>query len=578
MLEAIQRKFALSQQGARDLVKSSLACALYDLSLMFPVGLLYQFVLDLMRQQLGAQRVRFYLLASAVCLVLIFLTGYWKFTASYIATYVESGKSRIALAEKLRLIPLSFFGKRDLSDLTSALMEDRKVLETMFSTFIPPLVGAGLSTFLVSVSLFAYDWRMALAATWVLPLALGVILASRRLQDQSQKRTLQANLALERSVQECIDCLADLKSNNAEAAYLDGLSEEIQAVEKERLRSELRVALVFSSASLLLRLGIASIALAGSALLKQQALSLPLFFLFLLVASRLYEPLSFALQNLVGILLCKTNLERMKEIMDTPLQKGTATLQNQGYELCFEDVSFAYQPGQEVLHGVSFCAKQGQVTALVGPSGSGKTTLSRLAARFWDPDSGHILLGGMDIGQVDPERLLSLYSIVFQEVTLFNNTVMENIRIGRKGATDEEVIQAAKLANCHVFIEKLADGYQTLIGENGCTLSGGERQRLSMARAFLKQAPILLLDEATASLDVENESLIQAALSRLIQDKTVLVIAHRMRTVENADRVVVLEQGRVVEQGSPDELLAKPGLFAQMLELQTRSGEWALGD
>lgn len=358
--------------------------------------------------------------------------------------------------------------------------------------------------------------------------------------------------------------------------YLVSLDDKIDNVEKRVLKNEFVTAVFVSSAQMVLKLGIATTALAGSALLIKGELDILTFFVFLLLVSRLYDPMQAALQNLAAIISTKTNVDRMNEILDHDVQSGDYKLTNNGYDINFDNVSFSYNNNEKVLDNVSFTAKQGEITALVGPSGGGKTTVSRLAARFWDATSGNITVGGMNISNIEPETLLSLYSIVFQDVTLFNTSVAENIRLGKKDATDEEVLAAAKLANCDEFVQKLANGYDTEIGENGCNLSGGERQRISIARAFLKNAPIILLDEATASLDVENETLIQTALSRLIKNKTVLVIAHRMRTVENADKVIVLANGTVAESGTPNELVNKNGLFRHMVELQTASQNWTI--
>ena len=417
---------------------------------------------------------------------------------------------------------------------------------------------------------------MALAAVWVLPIAFTIVFFSARIQEYFNRKSVAANVALESGVQECIESLQDLKANNAEESYLKGLDKKIDDVEKRHIITELGTALFVVSSTLILKFGIATVALVGSALLIQGEIDIPLFFLFLLVASRLYAPLEGALQNLAAVISTKTNIDRMNEILDQPIQTGGNTLTNKGYDIVFDHVGFAYNTGETVLKDVSFTAKQGEVTALVGPSGGGKTTVSRLAARFWDISKGNITVGGMDISKIEPETLLSLCSIVFQDVTLFNNTIMENIRIGRKDATDEEVIAAARLANCEEFAAKLPDGYHSMIGENGCELSGGERQRISIARAFLKNSPIILLDEATASLDVENETLIQAALSRLIKDKTVLVIAHRMRTVSGADKVVVLSDGSVAEQGTPEKLMNTGKIYPHMVKLQMISGDWGI--
>ncbi len=576
MIKILQRRFALSKQGAIDLIKGCLACVAQDISFMLPVGLLYYFVIDMMNGGITGSRASFYAAGALLCLLLIFIVTRFQYNATYLATYVESGVRRISLAEQLRKIPLSFFGEKDLADLTNAIMGDCATLETAFSHFVPTLVGSIISTTLIGIGLFTYDWRMALAAVWVLPIAFAITLFSARIQEYFNRKFVAANIALENGVQECIESLQDLKANNAEENYLKGLNKKIDYAEKRHIISELGTALFVVSSTLILKFGIATVVLVGSALLIRGEIDIPLFFMFLLVASRLYAPLEGALQNLAAIISTRTNINRMNEILDHPVQTGTGRVTNNGYDIVFNHVEFAYNTGETVLKDVSFTAKQGEVTALVGPSGGGKTTVSRLAARFWDINRGKITVGGIDIAKIEPEALLSLYSIVFQDVTLFNNTIMENIRIGKKDATDEEVIAAARLANCEEFAAKLPNGYHSMIGENGCELSGGERQRISIARAFLKDAPIILLDEATASLDVENETQIQAALSRLIKDKTVLVIAHRMRTVSSADKVIVLSDGTVAEQGTPEELLNTGIIYPHMVKLQTVSQNWGI--
>lgn len=576
MIERIQKKYALSHQGAKDLVKGCIACALQNLSFMFPVGLLYLLVQELMNGGVDRAGIWLYLVGCAVCVGLILLATWFQYNATYFATYKESGIRRITLAEKLRKIPLSFFGKKDLADLTSTIMADCASLEGTFSHYIPELFGAMISTVLVAVSLFFYDWRMALAALWVLPISFAIVWLSAKVQGRLSRKSMDAKIACADGIQECIETVRDLKSCNAEDLYLIGLDQKIKAVEHRSVISEFGTAVFVVSASLLLKLGIATVALVGSMLLIQGTLDVLTFFLFLLVVSRIYDPLQGVLQNLAAVISTRINVARMKEIMDHPVQEGTTKLSNRGYDIEFDHVGFAYHSGETVLEDVSFTAKQGEVTALVGPSGGGKTTVSRLAARFWDASRGRITVGGMDIAKIDPEALLSLYAIVFQDVTLFDNTILENIRIGRKDATDEEVLAAAWLANCDEFAERLPDGWNSRIGENGCELSGGERQRISIARAFLKDAPIILLDEATASLDVENETLIQSALSRLIQNKTVLVIAHRIRTVAGADKIVVLSDGRVAEEGAPQNLLAQRGLYSHMVALQSESSNWII--
>lgn len=576
MLKKLQRSFALSEQGAKDLVKGCLCCALQNIAFMFPVGMLYYLVCDMLNG--GADgRIGFYIIGCVICILLIFATTYLQYNSTFLATYKETGVRRVTLAEKLRKIPLSFFGRKDLADLTSTIMADCTFLETVFSHFVPELVGSVISTVLIAIGMLCFDWRMAIAALWVLPVAFAIVGSSAKVQEKLNGRSMDAKMACADGIQECIETIQDIKSNNAEEEYLKGLNKKIKAVERRAVISEFGTAAFVVSATLILKLGIVTVALVGGGLLAAGTLTVPVFFMFLLVVSRLYDPLQSSLQNLAAVISTRTNIGRMNEILDHPIQQGGEALSNKGCDIVFDHVGFSYNDGgEEVLKDVSFTAKQGEVTALVGPSGSGKTTISRLAARFWDINKGRITVGGMDISKIDPETLLSLYSIVFQDVLLFNNTVMENIRIGRKDATDEEVLEAAKLACCDEFANKLPNGYHTDIGENGSSLSGGERQRISIARAFLKDAPIILLDEATASLDVENETLIQTALSRLIREKTVLVIAHRMRTVAGADKIVVLDGGVVSESGSHEELTQKHGLYDKLVKLQMQSAEFKI--
>ena len=573
MIKRLERTFALSEKGARDLVKGFIACAVHNLTLFVPVGILYLLTADMLMNTL-AGRGLFYALLCIISVVLIMISYRCVYKATYFSTYVESGVRRVSLAEKLRKIPLSYFGKKDLADITSTIMADAATLETGLSHWVPELIGAVISTTIAALSIMFFDWRMGLAALWPIPVAILIVVLSRNVQYRLSKRSMDAKMEVADGIQECIETMRDLKSCNAEKQYLKGLFRKIDKVEKRAIISEVGTAVFVVSASFILKIGIGTVALAGAILLASGEIDVLSLFMYLLIASRLYDPLQSSLQNLAAVISLRTNVERMDEILFHPLQEGKPELTNSGYDIVFENVRFGYGSGEEVLSDVTFTARQGEVTALVGPSGGGKTTVSRLAARFWDPDSGKITVGGMDVTKTDPEALLSLYSIVFQDVTLFDNTIAENIRIGRRDATDEEVIEAGKMAQCLPFVEKLPDGWNTMIGENGCELSGGERQRISIARAFLKNSPIILLDEATASLDAENETEIQNALSKLIRNKTVLVIAHRMRTVENADKIVVLSGGHVAEEGSPEELLKHNGIFSHMVALQKESSNW----
>ncbi len=576
IVERLQHKYALSHQGAKDMLKAYAACTLANLAQMMPVGLLFTLTGDLFDGGIPAGRAPLYIIGTIVCLFLVALTEFFQYNATFFSTYVESGVRRRSLAEKLRRIPLSFFGKKDLADLTNTIMADCARLETASSHWLPELVGAMIATTIVVISLFFFDWRMAIAAMWVLPISFLIVFTSRSLMHKLNRKGSRYKVTCLDGIQEALETLRDLKAYNAQDEYMVGLEQKIRNVEKHNVAAEFINAAFVCNAQMILKLGIGTVAVVGSALLVKGEINVITFFMYLLVVSRMYEPLQIALQNFSALIAADTQCERMDEILSHREQTGSDRLTNKGYDIVFDDVKFSYEDGEQVLQSVSFTAKQGEVTALIGPSGGGKTTVSRLAARFWDIDSGKVTIGGMDVSKIDPETLLSMYSIVFQDVTLFNNTIMENIRIGRKDATDEEVYQAAKLAHCDEFIERLPQKYQTMIGENGSELSGGERQRISIARAFLKDAPIILLDEATASLDVDNESLIQEALSDLIEDKTVLIIAHRMRTVDGADKIVVLKDGHVAETGSPAQLKEQKGIYAHMIAMQVEAEQWKL--
>lgn len=575
MIEKLMHKYALSKQGASDMIKAIISATISNIILMVPVALLYYLVRDYMAGNLG-DKVIFFVAGCLITFVLIGISTYVQYNATFLSTYVESGVRRVTLAEKLRKIPLSFFGKKDLSDLTSTIMNDCAQMETASSHFIPELFGACISTALIAIGLFFFDWRMAIAALWVLPVSFLIVGCSGKVQKSLNKKQMVLKMACADGIQECLENVRDLQAYNTQEDYMKGLTAKIKAVEKHAIVTELGTAVFVGSSQMILKLGIATVALVGGVLLAKGELDILTFFMFLMVVSRIYDPMQVSLQNLAAVIASGVQSDRLDEILSHEVQDGTNTMKHDGYDIEFSNVGFSYETGDVVLKDVSFVAKQGEVTALIGPSGGGKTTVSRLASRFWDSNRGSITVGGMDISKVDPETLMSLYSIVFQDVTLFNNTIFENIRIGKMDATDEEVIAAAKLAHCDEFAEKLSEGWNTVIGENGSELSGGERQRISIARAFLKDAPIILLDEATASLDVDNETMIQESLSRLIKDKTVMIIAHRMRTVANADKIVVLKDGVVAESGTPSELDAKDGIYANMVKMQNLAADWAL--
>ena len=575
MINALMNKYALSRRGAIDYLKAIAANTVVNLVKMLPVWLLFLLVSDYVNGNTDHSYLLYGLGCTAI-LVLMYITNYIQYNCNYLSTYRESATRRISLAERMRKLPLSYFGKKDLSDLTTTIMKDCATIETSFSHYYPELYASLISTTIVAVGIFFYDWRMALASVWVLPIAIIIVAFSGRVQNVFNKKKLLADLDCTEGIQECLETARDLKSCNAENKYLDALDKKIDYAEKRHIISEYMVAVFVVSAQLLLKFGIATTALVGGILLGKGEIAVMTFFMYLLVVSRIYDPMSNSLQNLAAVISCGINIGRMKEIYQTPVQTGKRFFSPKGYDVRFDNVAFSYNEGEQVLKDVSFVAKQGEITALIGPSGGGKSTITKLAARFWDVDEGEISVGGENISKVDPETLMQQYSIVFQDVTLFNNSVIENIRIGRRGASDEEVLAAAKAANCDEFVSKLPDGYNTMIGENGSMLSGGERQRISIARALLKDAPIVLLDEATASLDVENETQIQKAISKLVKDKTVLIIAHRMRTVAGADKLIVLKDGVVAEQGSPDELYKKNGIYTQMADMQRKSVNWKI--
>lgn len=580
MSRYLQRKFALSEQGGKDLTKAIFSCALTNIGLMFPMGILLVFLERLLGPLVGIEApvmgMAGYMGISVLLLAVIFAVERLQYNTTFLASYKESTQMRIRLAERLRTLPLSFFGKRDLADLTTTIMADCAFVEKAFSHFIPELIGALISTMLIGIGLLAADWRMGLAVLWVAPVSFLLAAGTRPMVDRMERRQKGRKIAASDGIQECIENIQDIKANNQREEYIKGLDQKLLNVESITIRLELLNGTLVTASQMFLKIGMATTVLAGASLLVSRSIDFMIFLMFMLAATRLYLPLAGCLQNLSAVYSTLLVVERMKGIEEQPVQQGNKSVSYKGYDIVFDHVGFSYKDGEQVLKDVSFTARQGQVTALVGPSGGGKSTSAKLAARFWDIDKGKITLGGMDISSVDPETLLGSFSIVFQDVVLFNNTIMENIRLGRKGATDQEVINAAGAAQCEEFIRRLPDGYHTRIGENGSTLSGGERQRLSIARALLKDAPVILMDEATASLDVENETLVQEAISNLVKDKTVLIIAHRMRTVAGADRIVVLKDGLVAEQGTPRELMDRNGVYRHMAELQGRSLTWSL--
>lgn len=579
MIKKVQERFALTHLGAVNLIKACVSCTISYLAIAMSIGVLYYFTCDVLEMLYGSSNTilySMYLIEFVIVVILIFIAHYIQYNMTFYNTYKESARLRIRVAEKLRKFPLMFFSKRDLSDLTTTILSDVTGMEQALSHFIPEFFGSIASTLLLSISMFFFDFRMALAAVWCVPVSfLLVVLAKRKLSNAGFKDR-QKQLVRTEKIQETLEIIRDLKANHYTQQYLNEVDQVIDDCEKSQIKTELTNALFVVSSQLILKLGIATVVIYGVTSLINQTIDLKVFMLFLIVASRLYDPLSGTLQNLAAIISCDPKIARLNEIENYPLQTGEEKFEPSNYDIEFKNVSFEYQSEKKVLEDVSFVAKQNEITALIGNSGGGKTTCASLAARFYELNEGVIKIGGIDISTVDPEILLSKFSIVFQEVVLFNNTILENIRIGKKDATDEEVMEAAQKAFCDEFVEKLPDGYNTVIGENGSKLSGGQRQRISIARAILKDAPIILLDEASASLDVESETFVQKALSRLIANRTVIMIAHRMRTIANASKLIVLEDGHVVEQGTPEQLLRKEGVYQRMVDLQKMSNEWKL--
>ena len=574
-----QRKYALTDQGVQNTKKGAFWTVIVNLVVMGGVSVLYLMMSGFMDTLTDGSPLPGAWLPIALTVlfaVLSFVTHLQQYRATYGLVYGEVKATRLRLAERLRKLPLGYFGKRDLADLTETLMGDVNRMEHVWSHVLGYLYGAYISTAIIAVCLLVYDWRLAIACLWGVPVAFALLFGSRRFASRAAERTKAAGIRVSDGIQEALENVREIRATNQEERYLAGLDRKIDEHERIMIRGELGTGVFVNAASVIMRLGVATTILVGAQSILSGRIDFMLLFLFLLVITRAYAPFDQSLALIAEMFVSQVSADRMNEIYETPIAEGAETFAPKGHDIVFDHVSFAYDQ-KDVLRDVSFTAREGEVTALVGPSGSGKSTCARLAARLWDVTKGSIKVGGVDIASVDPEVLLRDYSMVFQDVVLFDDTVMENIRLGRRGASDEEVRAAARAANCEEFVRRLPRGYDTPIGENGARLSGGERQRISIARALLKDAPIVLLDEATASLDVENETKVQEALSRLLAGKTVLVIAHRMRTVEAADKIVVLDDGRVAEQGSPSELMAKRGLFRRMVELQRQSAGWKLG-
>lgn len=573
MFNFLKKRLALSTKGVKDFLKGTFFTTLLNIALMLPAVFVFIFLDDYLKTLLNQsgsfkQGIWYYTVLGLSFMLVTWIIAIFQYHGTYTTIYEESANRRISLAEKLRKLPLAFFGEKNLSDLTSTIMTDNTELEHTFSHAIPQLFASLTSIFLLGIGLFFYHWQMALALFWVVPVAAFIIILSKSRQIKTNKRTYDKKRNVSEKIQEGLETIQEIKSYNQEKKYIDELNEKLDDFEKNLTRGELLTGVLVNSAQSVLKLGMATVIISGAYLLSRGSVDLFTYLMFLIIGSRVYEPVNEVFNNLAALFYLDVRINRMNEMEALPVQTGKKEFVPKHFDIVFDRVNFSYETEKQVMQDISFTARQGEITALVGPSGGGKSTATKLAARFWDADSGKIFLGGTDIRTIDPETLLQYFSVVFQDVVLFNTTILDNIRIGKQDATDEEIYQVARLAQCDEFVTKMPEGYMTVIGENGETLSGGERQRISIARALLKNAPIILLDEATASLDAENETKIQAGISELIKNKTVLVIAHRMRTVANADKIVVLDKGRIAEMGKPDELKAQKGNFARMLERQ----------
>ena len=568
MVSYFMKKYAMSEKGALNLKKAIFSHTLVNLTKLFAPMIGFMFLFQYIGILTGIESYNFtsvyYIALIVVMMIVMFLVARWDYVRLYTNVYNESANSRIELAERLKKLPLSYFGKRDLADLAETMMNDMNLYETIFSHAVPHIYSTAISTSIIALMLIFYNWKLALAALWVIPISILIIFLSKKSQKKIVQGWIDDNRKVFDNLQENIEQIEQIKSYNLEDRVLNNFFEKLNASTKQKTKGEVVAGTLTGIATAILKLGIISVAVIGVNMLMAGEVSVLVYIAFLMLTASIYLPIEGIITFMSMIVMLDAVVGRIKEIKTMPVQEGKKDIDIKNYDIEFKDVYFGYDD-YSVINGVSFTAKQGEITALIGSSGSGKTTLTKLAARFWDIDKGKILIGGEDIGKIDPETLLKNFSIVFQDVILFNSSIKDNIKIGKKDATDEEIIRAAKIARCYEFIDKMPDGIDTVIGENGQRLSGGERQRISIARAILKDAPIILLDEATASLDVENESLIQEALSELIKEKTAIVIAHRLRTIRNANKIVLLNAGKIEAIGTDEELCKSSEFYKAML-------------
>jgi ATP-binding cassette subfamily B protein IrtB len=574
----------LTDKGYSDLKKAIAACTLTNLSLMLPFVVTIQLFVELLKPLMGQEmswtNMWILLGAGVISAVLVFLASKYDYKKTYVTSYIEAETTRITVAERIRKLPMSFFNTKGLSELTTNIMADVSTTEHVLSHIIPQLCANAISITVICTLLSVFDWRMALAIFFTLPLAFAVIWGSKRIQNRMSEKLVVAKLKASDQVQEYLDGIKVIKACGLSGSKFSALDGALRSLMKLAIKMEFGTGVFVTGAQMLLQAGVGVTVFVGTYLLTGGQIALIPLLMFFVIVVRIYGPILVEFTLLPELFHHRIATKRMRTLMTTPIMEGDTEKQLTRWNIEFENVSFSYNAANPnadmVIKNMTVSIPSNAITALVGPSGSGKSTVSRLIARFWDVNEGTVKVGGVDVKTLDPEHLMSYMSFVFQDVVLFNDTVYNNIRIGNMDASEEEVLAAARAACCDEFVRNLPDGYQTMLGENGCTLSGGERQRISIARALLKNAPIVLLDEATASLDPENEALIQQAISKLIAGKTVIVIAHRLRTVAGADKIIVLDEGRLVEEGTHDTLMKKRGLYEKLYRIQQESLGWSV--
>ena len=560
-MKMLKRMFQLTDMGTLGIVKASIASFFVYCSLMIPMTLLMVFIQNIL--ELKENNISFFIVGNIIMVFIMYIIMSIEYNCLYNETYKESANIRIEIAEILKKLPLSFFSKHDVSDLSQTIMKDVSTIEHAISHAIPKALGLIVYLFLIVIMLLIFNFKLALCILIPIILSIVCIFISKKSQVNGNKKYYNVMREISEDFQESIELQQEIKSYNQIEKFSKKIIDDINYSEKVHIKSELGMVLPLSISTNIQNLTLGATILFGTSIYLKGEVSLLYLIGYIMCASKIIDAVNSLLSNFAELMYLDGNLQRIKELRSAEIQSGEEK-QLKKFDIEFKNVEFGYGENK-VIDNISFIAKQGEVTAIVGPSGCGKTTVLRLMSRLYDYDKGKIIIDDNDIKEIDTESLFENISIVFQEVTLFNTSILENIRFGDKNATDEQVKEAARLANCEEFIEKLPEKYDTLIGENGSKLSGGERQRISIARAFLKNAPIILLDEISASLDVENEMKIQESLNKLIKNKTVLVVSHRMKSIENVNKIIVMENGKIESQGSHIELLEKSKVYKTMV-------------